>query len=148
MRVCAFRISDIRLDDQFKPHTNYIPVHHLPQADLIMILGENGEIVKHGSYIELRENAGYLPQVHEVQRTETDEAEKSDELANYPIHTADSIIAPSTDGRRQTTNLAVYNYYFASLGWLRISALLLFLCTEAGISAFRCELLPKFSMHA
>ncbi|KAJ5447698.1 hypothetical protein N7445_002519 [Penicillium cf. griseofulvum] len=63
--------------------------------------------------------------------------EGSDEVAEPSDHITVSVSTPSTDARRPTTDLAVYKYYFSALGWFRISALLLFLVTEAGMSGFR-----------
>ncbi|OQE14835.1 hypothetical protein PENFLA_c035G01769 [Penicillium flavigenum] len=112
-------------------------IRHLPQADLIMVLGANGQVVKQGSYAELRENADGLTEMHGIKHTQTDEAEKIDELAKPSNQTTDSISPPSTEVQRQTTDLAVYKYYLSALGWSRVAALLLFLITEASISAFR-----------
>ncbi|CAG8893204.1 unnamed protein product [Penicillium egyptiacum] len=112
-------------------------IHHLPQADLIMVLGTNGQVVKQGTYTELRDDADDLTQIHGIRLTQTDEEKRIDELAKPSNHTADSTSAPSPDAHRQTTDLTVYKYYFSALGWFRIAALLFFLVTEAGISAFR-----------
>ncbi|KAF4768608.1 hypothetical protein HAV15_002643 [Penicillium sp. str.  len=103
----------------------------------ILVLGENGRVVKQGSYTEIRDNADDLTQMHGIQLRQTDEADRIDELANPSNETADPISAPATKANRQTTDLAVYKYYFSALGWVRISALLLFLITEAGMSGFR-----------
>ncbi|KAJ5285483.1 ABC transporter [Penicillium chrysogenum] len=112
-------------------------MHHLPQADLIMVLGANGQAIKQGSYTGLRDHADNLSEMHGIKLTRTDETERIDELESPSNYTADSMSAPSPDVHRQTTDLAVYKYYFSALGWFRIVALLLFLITEAGISAFR-----------
>ncbi|KAJ5876727.1 hypothetical protein N7455_000192 [Penicillium solitum] len=103
----------------------------------LLVLGENGRVVKQGSYTEIRDNADDLTQMHGIQLRQTDEADRIDELANPSNETADPISAPATKANRQTTDLAVYKYYFSALGWVRISALLLFLITEAGMSGFR-----------
>lgn len=139
--VRAFLPPDSSLDrSKFRSHTDYDLVHHLPHADLIMVLGANGQAIKQGSYTELRDHADNLSEMHGIKLTRTDETERIDELESPSNYTADSISAPSPDVHRQTTDLAVYKYYFSALGWFRIVALLLFLITEAGISAFRCEL--------
>lgn len=124
-----------------RSHTNRILVHHLSQADLVMILGENGQVFKQGSYAEIRDSTESLAQIHCVQplKPDHDEMEKIDELA-----TPDDLVDPTsplvTDGKRQTTDLSFYNYYFSALGWARIAALVLFLVSESGISGFRCKL--------
>ncbi|KAJ5142866.1 uncharacterized protein N7515_001653 [Penicillium bovifimosum] len=112
-------------------------MHWLPQADLIVILGEHGQIVKQGSYVDIRDNTEYLPQMHDAKLTETDEPVRSDVIADPSSQTGELITAPVTDDHKQTTDSAVYKYYFSSMGWFRIAALLTFLVTEAGVSAFR-----------
>jgi len=105
-----------------------------------MVLGADGQLVKQGSFTELRDNTDNFTHMNGIQLRQTDEVEKLDELPELLNHPAESISASSADGQRQTTNLAVYKYYFSALGWLRISALLLFLITEAGMGGFRCKL--------
>jgi hypothetical protein len=139
--VCASRLPDSSLSrPKLSSHTDHALVHHLSQADLIMVLGEDGRVVNQGRFTELRDKIDDLTHIAGIQLTQTDEAERGDELPELPNKTAESIHAPSTDGQRQETDLAVYKYYFSALGWLRISALLLFLITEAGMSGLRCEL--------
>ncbi|PKY09063.1 putative ABC transporter [Aspergillus campestris IBT 28561] len=112
-------------------------IHHLPQADLIMVLGENGQVIKQCSYTELRDHAHNLTERHGIKLTPTAKTEQIDDLENPSNDTTESISAPSPGVHRQTTDLAVYKYYFSALGWFRIAALLLFLMTDAGINAFR-----------
>lgn len=121
-------------------YTNYVSVHHLPQADLILVLGEDGRVAKQGRFTELQEEIDDLVHIEGMQLRQNDDAEKIDEVPELLNQTAESIRAPSVDLKRPMTDLAVYKYYFSALGWLRISALLLFLITEAGMSGFRCKL--------
>ncbi|KAF3389371.1 Multidrug resistance-associated protein 1 [Penicillium rolfsii] len=112
-------------------------VHHLPQADLIIVLGKMGQIVKQGSYLEIHDETDGFTQGNRIQLTQTNEVKPSDELETPVNHTTDPCNSASTDSDRQTTDLAIYKYYFSALGWVRISALLLFLITDAGMSGFR-----------
>ncbi|CAG8303457.1 unnamed protein product [Penicillium salamii] len=114
-------------------------IHHLSQADLVMILGENGQVLKQGSYAEIRDGTDNLVQIHGVQslQPDHDEMENIDDLAVPSDDLADPTSPLITDGKRQTTDLAVYKYYFSVLGWARIAALILFLVSESGISGFR-----------
>ncbi|GIJ97989.1 hypothetical protein Aspvir_000097 [Aspergillus viridinutans] len=111
----------------------------LPQADLIMVLGDNGQVIKRGSYAQLRDDIDGFIHVNDTQPTQADEPEEGDKPTDVsPTPTSDNSNAcPSEDGSRQTTELAVYKYYFSALGWSRIAAWLLFLITEAGMSGFR-----------
>ncbi|KAJ5987224.1 hypothetical protein N7451_011589 [Penicillium sp. IBT 35674x] len=118
-------------------YTHFVPVHHLPQADLILVLGEDGQVSKQGRFTELREEIDDLVHIEGMQLRQNDDAERIDELPKPLNQTAESIHTPSADVKRPMTDLSVYKYYFSALGWLRISALLLFLITEAGISGFR-----------
>lgn len=122
---------------------NHVPAHYLPQADLILVLGDNGKVVKQGSYAQLRDDIASsikLNNTHFTQVNGTETENSIDVLAEPPMPTLDTSSAPSpTDGGRQTTELATYKYYFSALGWSRIAVLLLFLATEAGMSGFRCK---------
>jgi ATP-binding cassette subfamily C (CFTR/MRP) protein 1 len=107
---------------------------------LIIVFGDNGQVLKQGSFAELRNNADDFTQIGEVQIAQTDQLERRDELVELHGHIADSICASSTDIQRQTTDLAVYKYYFSALGWFRVFVLLLLLISDAGMSGFRCKL--------
>ncbi|KAJ5806538.1 uncharacterized protein N7503_004140 [Penicillium pulvis] len=112
-------------------------VHHLPQADLILVLGEDGRVAKQGRFTELQEEIDDLVHIEGMQLRQNDDAERIDELPELLNQTAESMRASSVDVKRPMTDLAVYKYYFSALGWLRISALLFFIITEAGMSGFR-----------
>ncbi|KAJ5925239.1 hypothetical protein N7454_007878, partial [Penicillium verhagenii] len=105
-------------------------VHHLPQADLILVLGDDGQIAKQGRLSELREEIDDFVHIESVEPTQT---EGIDELSELTNQAAESIRALSTDTKRQTTDFAVYKYYFSSLGWFRISVLLFLFIVNAGM---------------
>ena len=110
-----------------------------------MVLGDNGQVAKQGSYAQLRDNIDGFVQMNDTQSTPAEEAKGSDKhtdvLADPPTPAQDtSSVSSSKNGSRKTTDLAVYKYYFSALGWSRITALILFIVTEAGMSGFRCKL--------
>ncbi|GAB1206155.1 hypothetical protein APSETT445_004837 [Aspergillus pseudonomiae] len=116
--------------------------HHLPHADFIIVLGNNGKVLEQGSYAQLRSHAGGYIHTLGMQSRQTDRlAETLDisEKDHQSQNTATgSLSAPSaTHVTRQANDLAVYKYYFSSLGGLRVSMLLLFLIVNAGIDGFR-----------
>ncbi|KAE8407397.1 multidrug resistance-associated protein [Aspergillus pseudonomiae] len=116
--------------------------HHLPHADFIIVLGNNGKVLEQGSYAQLRSHAGGYIHTLGMQSIQTDRlAETLDisEKDHQSQNTATgSLSAPSaTHVTRQANDLAVYKYYFSSLGGLRVSMLLLFLIVNAGIDGFR-----------
>lgn len=43
----------------------------------------------------------------------------------------------STDERRQTTDIAVYKYYFSAMGWFRVFVLIFLLVVNGGIGGLR-----------
>ncbi|KAJ5924064.1 hypothetical protein N7466_008251 [Penicillium verhagenii] len=105
-------------------------VHHLPQADLILVLGDDGQVAKQGRFSELQEEIDDFVHIEGIELTQTEEIDGLSELTNQA---AESIRALSTDTKRQTTDLAVYKYYFSSLGWFRISILLFLFIVNAGM---------------
>ncbi|KZF23306.1 multidrug resistance-associated protein [Xylona heveae TC161] len=116
--------------------------HHLPQADFIIMLGENGQVLEQGSYSQLRSHTGGYVQRLAIQSKQIEEAEGAVEdgdgrqKSSKAMAAVMSASAPN-DHRRQSTDLSVYKYYFSSLGWLRVSMLLIFFIMEAGIGGFR-----------
>ncbi|KAJ5117114.1 hypothetical protein N7526_011223 [Penicillium atrosanguineum] len=113
--------------------------HNLPQADLIMVFGDNGQVAKQGSYAQIRDGIDGFIQLNDAQLTQTDEAEEGKKSADVVVEppTAAFSASSSTYNSRRTTDLAVYKYYFSALGWSRIASLLLFLVTDAGMGGFR-----------
>ncbi|KAH8702423.1 multidrug resistance-associated protein [Talaromyces proteolyticus] len=116
--------------------------HYLSQADFIIVLGDNGQVLEQGSYPQLRSHTGGYIQRLGIQAKQIDEAEGMDDNDNgrseSPKITTGPLSTPSPpDGRRQTSDLSVYKYYFSALGWLRVSVLLLFLVVDAGINGLR-----------
>ncbi|KAJ5591589.1 multidrug resistance-associated protein [Penicillium hispanicum] len=121
--------------------------HYLPQADYILVLGDEGGSFKQANYHQLESNTGRYVQLNPFRRTPVEQPGHADkaqlnsdeegDIAELP--TAGPLAeASSTDTKRQnTTDFAVYKYYFSALGGLRIFALLCFLTVEAGISGFR-----------
>ncbi|KAE8321596.1 P-loop containing nucleoside triphosphate hydrolase protein [Aspergillus sergii] len=117
-------------------------VHHLPQADLIIVLGGNGQVLEQGSYTQLRSHTGGYMHKLGVQSRQTNELAETIDTSNrqsqsQSITTGSMSASPTTDGSRQANDLAVYKYYFSSLGGLRVAMLLLFLIANAGIDGFR-----------
>lgn len=49
-----------RLD---QPYTHCRPAQHLPLADYIIVIGEDGQIAEQGTWADLRASAGYISQV-------------------------------------------------------------------------------------
>ncbi|KAJ5308895.1 hypothetical protein N7508_004274 [Penicillium antarcticum] len=110
---------------------------YLPQADLIMVLGDNGQVMKQGSYAEIREEVVSFVQRYEVPPTQPDEVEESTDSKALLTVPLTPTLGISKEGGRKKTDLAVYKYYFSALGWARMAALLLFIVTESGTNAFR-----------
>ncbi|KAJ5113968.1 hypothetical protein N7456_002502 [Penicillium angulare] len=112
----------------------------LPQADLIMVLGENGTIVNQGSYLQIQGEVKSSIATHYHQLATVYNDIKGDESLNTPADHSTTIsdTASSTEPRqRKSAELAVYKYYFSALGWSRVAVLLLFLVIEAATGAFR-----------
>ncbi|RAQ42669.1 ABC transporter [Aspergillus flavus] len=117
-------------------------VHHSPQADLIIVLGDDGQVLEQGSYTQLRSHAGGYIHNLGMQSRQMDELAETVDLGyrqsqSRNITTGSVSASPTTDGSRQANDLAMYKYYFSSLGGLRVAILLLFLIVNAGIDGFR-----------
>ncbi|KAJ5485275.1 hypothetical protein N7539_005263 [Penicillium diatomitis] len=110
-------------------------VHHLSEADKILMFGGNGGIAKISRFADLRDDLGQFTLQHEVEATDDHETQATDEkflpIGEKPVSNA------VVNSSLQTTDRAVYKYYFSALGWLQVSVLLFFLVTNAGVNAFR-----------
>lgn len=118
----------------------------MKHADFIIVLGNDGQVLEQGSYEDLRSHADGNLELHNTDYIIPDARSKYDSREhNLPQEsTSESPDGPSqSDQRRKVADLSIYKYYFSALGWPRISALLLFLVVEAGISGFRCKLLCR-----
>ncbi|KAH7323550.1 P-loop containing nucleoside triphosphate hydrolase protein [Rhexocercosporidium sp. MPI-PUGE-AT-0058] len=94
--------------------------HHLPLADQIIVLDEDGTIAEQGSWEDLRKDAGYISRV--ILKEKQDSLTKSgeDTKKNNNIHDSG---APKPDldvqdTTRRTGDISLYGYYFGAIGWL------------------------------
>ncbi|RDW89784.1 hypothetical protein BP6252_01816 [Coleophoma cylindrospora] len=100
---------------------------HLPVADYIIVLGEDGNIVERGTWDELRAEAGYISQV--VLKGNYYESQKSSDgaevKATMPVQSStDKSNGRMQDMARKTGDLMLYSYYFGAIGSRRLLALL------------------------
>ncbi|KAJ5719576.1 hypothetical protein N7493_007154 [Penicillium malachiteum] len=110
----------------------------LPQADLIMILGENGQVFTQGNYSQVQDKLGDVFQRNDSQPIQVDGAEDDIIVPTVDHLTPISDTASPIKSKPPTSNeLSVYKDYFSALGWPRIAVLIFVLCVEAGTSAFR-----------
>lgn len=105
--------------------TNISIAHHLPYADFIISLSENGHIVEQGSYDELVAAKGYVSSLASttsaVNTERPPDAVLDDEtLQDLKLPNDDKV----DDTSRQAGDWSVYLYYFQNIGW---PLLLLFL---------------------
>ncbi|KAF7713845.1 Uncharacterized protein PECH_000838 [Penicillium ucsense] len=112
-------------------------MHHLSEADMILMFGGNGGIAKIGRFADLRDDLGQFTLQHDVEVTDDHKTQATDEKSLPTGEIEEPASNAVADSGLQTTDRAVYKYYFSALGWLRISVLLFFLVTNAGINAFR-----------
>lgn len=121
-----------------------LKVDYMRYADLVIVLGADGQVMEQGRPEDLRSYAaGVLeldpmetkqrnPEIHLIHDHEThDEPQES---------TVESLGDSSDSDKRQGgADLSIYKYYFSALGWQRICFLLLFWTIDSGMDGFRCE---------
>ncbi|KAK7953218.1 multidrug resistance-associated [Apiospora saccharicola] len=109
-------------------------VKRLPEANLILALKENGEIVEQGSFSELNIPGSY------IHTLEVKLQKKEQELEDAPVDEADSIdektkevmeveekTETEIDETRQLGNWSIYRYYGHALGPMALATWILFL---------------------
>ncbi len=131
----------------------------LPEADIILAFGSSGELLEYGNFEQLRSSAGYVQRLVEVTApaggsvgggggsnrdnphdfgNDKDEFEAHVQLVENEQQPATTAVVDDTENLRQTSDLAVWKYYAASLGWLRLATLAFFWATDSGFATFRC----------
>lgn len=112
-------------------------VKHLPQADLILVIEQDGTLAQHGSFPELNASGRYVQDMklklgeetssHEEDGDGTQEAGESRRI-QVPITSA------VADESRKTGDWMIYKYYARALGPLGLA---LFVALVTGDSVFR-----------
>ncbi|KAF7594636.1 hypothetical protein BBP40_008726 [Aspergillus hancockii] len=118
------------------------PLHRLQQADFIIVLGDNSQVLEQGSYPQLRSHIGGYIHMLDMQSEQMNRlagtVDNSVRQAESLNTTTGSLSSPSTTGgSRQANDLSVYMHHFSNLSGMRVSILLLFLIVNAGIGVFR-----------
>ncbi|KAI9645295.1 hypothetical protein NHQ30_006030 [Ciborinia camelliae] len=122
-------------------------VHRLAYSDYIIALNQSSQIIEQGTFDDLKTNGGYVESLATRHKSEEDEAGeiRTDETVQKqsPFATVenDDFINKVADLNRQTGDSSVYNYYFASIGWLPTG--IFFLCVLIFGAAYK---LPEFAL--
>jgi ATP-binding cassette subfamily C (CFTR/MRP) protein 1 len=95
-------------------------VRHLPEADNIVVLGEDGSIIEQGNFEHLNTEQGYVQSL-----IVEDQAEKSysntvsDTVTKSKKEAAEKAVedTSASDLLRKTGDLTLYKYYLKSVGW-------------------------------
>ncbi|KAJ6139125.1 hypothetical protein N7471_005611 [Penicillium samsonianum] len=125
-------------------------VQYLPQADFIVVLGENGNILEQGSFSQLLDNTGGYVDRLGIQpgRIEKEEMQNDNTIGipeTLEVIPSRTSTPASTDERRQTTDIAVYKYYFSAMGWFRVFVLIFLLVVNGGIGGLRSAWIEMWS---
>jgi ATP-binding cassette subfamily C (CFTR/MRP) protein 1 len=95
-------------------------VHRLSYSDHIIALSGDGQIMEQGSFQQLRNAGGYVQSL--AARIKSEESSTAKEKN---LHTSTKPEPAKSDDEeeieelnRQTGDLALYKYYFSSIGWL------------------------------
>lgn len=102
-------------------------VRHLPLADSIVVLGEDGRIAEQGSFDSLRSRQGFVsklllhPELLESKRVE-EPLDSATKVKSKPAPALPKVLRGPSDNdvadlTRRIGDLAVYKYYLKSIGW-------------------------------
>ncbi|KUJ15922.1 P-loop containing nucleoside triphosphate hydrolase protein [Mollisia scopiformis] len=92
-------------------------IHHLPLADNIIVLGHDGAVLEQGAFEQLRSQGGFVSNliIHPGVLGGLDAgpaAEGKAQASKAAVQLPDT-----SDLSRQIGDVAVYKYYFCSIGW-------------------------------
>ncbi|EED18831.1 multidrug resistance protein, putative [Talaromyces stipitatus ATCC 10500] len=101
---------------------------HFQLADRIVVLSKDGTITEQGTFDALRAKDGFISTIGPL-TTERNSHQVSSEPSTKKRPKIKGVTQDDvTDLTRKTGDIAVYSYYFKSIGWL---SALLFLCSAA-----------------
>lgn len=112
-------------------------VKHLSQADLILVLEQDGTLAQQGSFSELNATGRYVQDMklklgEETSSHDEDGAETQDTSESGPKHVPPTVAA--ADESRKTGDWMIYKYYARALGPMGLA---FFVALVAGESVFR-----------
>ena len=115
----------------------------MPYADHIIALDNTGRIAEQGTFGQLKEAGGYVQRLATKHKGEEANPDEETLVAQTDPH--DDAVAQSAvvELNRPVGDLAVYNYYFSSVGWLR-TLLFLILVVMFGVSNGMTQLLLTY----
>ncbi|KAF7914004.1 uncharacterized protein EAF01_000410 [Botrytis porri] len=99
-------------------------VHRLAYSDYIIALDQSSQIVEQGTFEYLKTSGGYVENLDTRHRSEELDSGEVDTKATTqkqsPFATLenDDLMNEVADLNRQTGDASVYQYYFASIGWV------------------------------
>lgn len=114
-------------------------VHRLSEADHIVVLGKNGQILEQGSYSSLSISEDY---VQSLAKTEDGTGIKKNSESQTQAREQPMVPPPqvgTTDSSRQTGDWKIYVYYSKSLGLLGLAAFSLLVAVECTLMMMQCE---------
>ena len=108
----------------------------LPQADIILVLNENGKLVEQGTFAELNTAGSYIHDLQIKPEGEEPGRDGVDEQTNVTIDSTDALLQPAKaagDTSRKTGDWSIYRYYVRALGpW----GMIMFIGLVAGNETF------------
>ncbi|KAF7857097.1 uncharacterized protein EAF02_011330 [Botrytis sinoallii] len=99
-------------------------VHRLAYSDYIIALDQSSQIIEQGTFDYLKTSGGYVENLDARHRSEERDSEEVDAKATtqkqspFAIVENDDLTNEVADLNRQTGDASVYQYYFASIGWV------------------------------
>ena len=125
-----------------------VAVRHLPSADDIIALGQNGAIFEQGSFDKLKTAGGYVQSLGVAAGTSGSNIDVVEHKAESQLTMRLTAATLDTDDLQQKTDASVWMYYARALGWVRIASFVLLLAISAGFESFRCQYnLPTTSSY-
>lgn len=110
----------------------------LSEADYVLLLGENGQVVEEGTYEDLKNSATAVADVLDVSEETATHAEGDGNGQSVDKDTTSDDVAQEEESETlHNPDLAVWKFYFDAMGWAKIALLCIFLCAEGGFGAFR-----------
>jgi len=116
-------------------------VNRLPQADHVIVLGKEGQILEQDTFGNLSISRNYVQShgINQIGKQSTkgsgDQSDAEKEFVSRPTQNPKAV----SEDNRQTGDWAIYKYYTASLGWLSLLVFAIFIALNSTFGALQCR---------
>jgi ATP-binding cassette, subfamily C (CFTR/MRP), member 1 len=115
-------------------------VNRLPQADHVIVLGKEGQILEQDTFSNLSISGSYVQSlgINQIGEQPTKGSDDQSDVGKVSVSRRTQNPEAASEENRKTGDWAVYKYYTASLGWLSLFVFATFIASNSTFGALQC----------